>query len=177
MFPWAMLTFIIQGNWEMSWGRAIIGCIYSCFCRITILDPCRQSWVFVYFKPDRSQIKCRTWKVNLPSRVQQNYSSQKRKPQQKLTQEMSRQITYGFLSEARASCFLHSPAPCSLPSSSLLPSSNATNFLPCPPKHQITAVSCQDWRQIVPCIGQHLDTECKLFLNRCHISLHYEKQN
>lgn len=135
MFPWAMLTFIIQGNWEMSWGRAIIGCIYSCFCIITILDPCRQSLVIVYFKQDRSKIKCRTWKVNLPSRVQQNYSSQKRKPQQKLMQETSNQITYGFLSEARTSYFLHPLAPFSLPSSSLLPSSNATSFLPCPSKH------------------------------------------
>lgn len=85
MFPWATLTFIIQRNWEMSWGRAIIGCIYSCFCIITMLEPCRQSSVFVYFKQDRSKIKCRIGKVKLPSRVQQNYSSQKRNSQEELT--------------------------------------------------------------------------------------------
>ena len=61
----------------MSWGRAIIGCIYSCFCIITVPDPCRQSSVFVYFKQDGSKIKCDTDRDDLPSRIQQNYSPQK----------------------------------------------------------------------------------------------------
>lgn len=93
MFPWGILTLIIQENQKTSWGTAIMDCICSCFCIITVRGPHKQSSVFVCFKQDRSKIKYVMGNINFPSEVQQKFSISEEKRAAEVTQETNNQTT------------------------------------------------------------------------------------